>query len=134
MEWLLDKKRPICPQLYEHICILIASGEIAAGEKLMSVRDVALSAGVTPNTVQKSFEQLEQSGVIYSKRGSGWYVSEDVHIAGDVLRDMIRSKTDAFLSDMRSLKLSDEDILNVLKEVMLHERNTSLWKHRENVR
>ena len=116
MEWILDKKRPICPQICERMCILIATGEIGAGEKLTSVREVALKAGVTPNTVQKSFEQLEQKGVIYSRRGSGWYVSEDTHVAREMMRELVGSKTDAYLADMRSLGLSKDEIINVIKE------------------
>ena len=121
MEWNLDKKRPICPQLSEQLCIRIASGEYGAGERLLSVREVALQAGVTPNTVQKSFEQLEQKGVIYSIRGSGWYVSEDTHIARDVLHDLVGAKTAAYLCDMRSLGLKDEEIITVIKEELSNE-------------
>lgn len=116
MDWILNKKRPICPQLCENLCVLIATGEIGAGEKLMSVREVALSAGVTPNTVQKSFEQLEQTGIIYSRRGSGWYVSEDTHIARETLQQLIRSKTEAYLKDMHSLGLGKDEIINTIKE------------------
>lgn len=121
MEWNLDKKRPICPQLCEQLCILIATGEYKAGERLLSVREVALRAGVNPNTVQKSFEQLEQKGVIFSKRGSGWYVSTDICIAQNVLHDLIRSKTDVYLADMRSLGLDKDRILDVIKEELSDE-------------
>nr|WP_316613614.1 GntR family transcriptional regulator [uncultured Ruminococcus sp.] len=116
MDWRLDKKRPICPQICEKLCVCIASGEIGAGERLMSVRDVALHAGVTPNTVQKSFEQLEQQGVIFSKRGSGWFVSEDIAIAKDVLQSLIRSKTIHYLNDMQSLGLDKKEIIEIIKE------------------
>ena len=121
MDWSLDKKRPICPQICERLCIMIASEELGAGERLLSVRDVAVKAGVTPNTVQKSFEQLEQKGVIYSIRGSGWYVSDDTHIARDVLNNLVHSKTKAYLNDMRSLGMSDETIIRMIKEEFSHE-------------
>ena len=116
MDWILDKKRPICPQICERLCVMIATGESGAGERLMSVREIAVTAGVTPNTVQKSFEQLEQKGVIYSKRGSGWFVSEDTDIARGVASELINSKTAAYLNDMQSLGLSREEILNIIKE------------------
>ena len=116
MAWNLDKKRPLCPQICEHLCILIASGSLKPGDRLMSVRDVALSASVTPNTVQKSFEQLEQKGIIFSKRGSGWYVSDNAAIAKEVLSDLIRSKTLSYIGDMRSLGISDDEIINYVKE------------------
>ena len=116
MDWRLDKKRPICPQICEKLCVLIASGELGAGDRLMSVRDVALKAGVTPNTVQKSFEQLEQQGVIFSKRGSGWYVSENTGIAKDMLNALIRSKTVNYLNDMQTLGLDKKEIIEIIKE------------------
>ncbi|MBQ6336878.1 MAG: GntR family transcriptional regulator [Ruminococcus sp.] len=116
MDWILDKKRPICPQICEKLCVLIASGELSAGDRLMSVRDVALNAGVTPNTVQKSFEQLEQQGVIYSKRGSGWYVSESTDIAKTVLSDLVHAKTVSYLNDMEALGFGKKEIINIIKE------------------
>ncbi len=116
MDWRLDKKRPICPQICEKLCVMIASGEIVAGERLMSVRDVALNAGVTPNTVQKSYEILEQQGVIYSKRGSGWFVSDSSDIAHNVLDDIVHAKTVSYLNDMEALGFSKKDIINIIKE------------------
>ena len=116
MDWRLDKKRPICPQICEKLCVLIASGEITAGERLMSVREVAVYAGVTPNTVQKSFEHLEAQGVIYSKRGSGWYVNENTEIANKVLNDLIRLKTIHYLNDMQNLGLDKKEIIQIIKE------------------
>ena len=116
MDWRLDKKRPICPQICEKLCVLIASGELNVGDRLMSVRDVALKAGVTPNTVQKSFEQLEQQGVIYSIRGSGWYVSEDTGIAKKLLDNLIRTKTVNYLNDMQSVGLDKKEIIEIIKE------------------
>ena len=116
MDWRLDKQRPICPQICEKLCVLIASGELNPGDRLMSVREVALNAGVTPNTVQKSFEQLEQQGVIYSRRGSGWFVSDDNGIAKAMLDGLIRSKTVAYLNDMQSLGLDKKEIIQIIKE------------------
>ena len=116
MDWIMDKNLPICPQLCEKLCMIIATGEISPGERLLSVREIALKAGVNPNTVQKSLEQLEHKGVIFSRRGSGWYVSESIDIARSVLQELIHSKTTAYLSDMRMLGLNEEEILTVIKE------------------
>ena len=117
MNWILDKKRPLCPQICEQLCVMIAKGSVQAGERLMSVREVAVDAGVTPNTVQKSYELMERKGVIYSIRGSGWYVSENTQVARKVLYDLVRSKTEAYLSDMRSLGLNKKEILCQIGEV-----------------
>lgn len=116
MNWSLDKKQPICPQICEKLCVLIASGELNPGDRLMSVRDVALSAGVTPNTVQKSYEQLEQQGVIFSKRGSGWFVCDEVDLAKDVFEQLVHKKTVSYLNDMESLGLGKKEVISVIKE------------------
>lgn len=121
MDWMLDKSRPICPQLSERICVMIASGEFKPRDRLMSVRDVAMDAGVNPNTVQKSFEQLESKGVIFSRRGSGWFVSDDTDIAAAIAGALVRSKTAAYLNDMRSLGLSGEQVITAIKEVLSDE-------------
>ena len=116
MNWALDKKRTICPQICDKLCLLIASGDLGPGDRLMSVRDVALNAGVTPNTVQKAFEQLEQQGIIFSRRGAGWFVSEDSDTVRKVYDDLVHSKTVSYLNDMESLGLGKKDIINIIKE------------------
>jgi DNA-binding transcriptional regulator YhcF (GntR family) len=109
VEWKLDKNRAICPQICEQVCLRIALGEFAPGEKLLSVREVALAAGVNPNTVQHSFEILEQKSILYSQRGSGWFVSEDISAAKRSLDEMIAEKTREYFAAMDALGISGEE-------------------------
>mgnify|MGYP003291665640 CR=1 FL=1 len=119
LEWVLDKKRPICPQISEQICVRIARGQFAPGEKLLSVREVAVSAGVNPNTVQHSFELLEQQGILYSVRGSGWFVGEDISFAQQTLQKMIQEKTQDYFTAMEALGMDREATINYVKEWQL---------------
>lgn len=116
MKWELDKSRAICPQICEQLCVGIASGELQSGSKLLSVREVAVSAGVNPNTVQKSFEQLEQKGIIYSIRGSGWYVGEDITAAKEMVNELFFEKTAQYFAQMKSLGLDETKIKQYVKE------------------
>ena len=116
MEWKLDKKRPVCPQLCEQLCVHIASGKLGAGERLPSVRELAVQAGVNPNTVQRSLEMLEEQGILYSVRGSGWYAAEDTAGAKEMLEHLIAEKTAAFFAEMRALGLSETQIKQYVKE------------------
>lgn len=109
MEWKPNKERPIKPQLCEQICLRIASGQYQPNGRLPSVREVALAAGVNPNTVQSSFEMLEEQGILYSVRGSGWYVAEDISLAQDTLRRILNEKTAAYFEEMGKLGLSPEE-------------------------
>lgn len=116
MRWKLDKNRPICPQIGEQICVAIACGELKPKERLLSVREVAVTAGVNPNTVQKAFEQLEQTGLIYSVRSLGWFVAEDTSIAKETVNRLIREKTESYLAEMQLLGLNKQDTITYIKE------------------
>ena len=116
MTWTLDKSRPICPQICELICAAVANGEYSAGEKLLSVREIALVAGVNPNTVQKSFEELERRGVIHSVRCSGWYVNENTKAAAQELKALRISKTREYLAEMAQLGCDPDDIIEYINE------------------
>ena len=116
MKWMLDKSRPICPQICEELCVAIASGEFKAGERLLSVREVALAAGVNPNTVQKSFEDLERQGIIYSVRCSGWFVGENVQLAAGTVTELRRTKTEEYLAAMKRLGLDEREAVEYLNE------------------
>ena len=117
MNWTLDKSRPICPQICEAICVSIANGDFSAGERLLSVREVALQAGVNPNTVQKSFEELERRGVIHSVRCSGWYVNESTDAARDEVRELRMKRTEEYLSAMSQLGCGIDDVIKYLNEI-----------------
>lgn len=116
MEWLLNKNKPICPQICEQLCLRIADGTFKPNERLLSVREVALSAGVNPNTVQRSFEELEHQGILYSVRGSGWYVSENTDLAKAAFERLLAEKTEAFFSEMQVLGLSGEAVKKYVEE------------------
>lgn len=116
MQWILNKDRPLCPQICEQICVGIASGEFQPEERLMSVREVAVAAGVNPNTVQRAFEQLERDGILYSVRGSGWFVGEEISRAKAVLETIMRDKTAAYFKEMYALGLEPEAVKLYVKE------------------
>ena len=68
---------PIYAQLIRQIRAGIVSGAFSPGERLPSVRDLAMEAGVNPNTMQRALTELERDGLVYSQRTSGRYVTED---------------------------------------------------------
>ncbi len=116
MHRILDKNKPLCPQICEHICLDVALGELKPNERIKSVREAAVAVGVNPNTMQRSYETLEQEGILYSVRGSGWFVSENVEKAKQTLEKLRREKTDAYFNEMKNLGMSAEEVLSYLKE------------------
>lgn len=77
---------PLSEQLEARIAELIISGEMAENEKLPAVREVAKELTINPNTVQKTYRQLEQRGLIYSLPGKGSYVAERSQYSSAVLK------------------------------------------------
>ena len=116
MNWSLDKTKPLCPQICEQVCLKIALGEFSPGEKMFSVRETALNAGVNPNTVQKAFEKLEQDSILYSVRGSGWFVCEDISKARETLEELVYDKTDKYFTSLNALGMNNDEIKNYVKE------------------
>ena len=116
MSWKPDKNRPICPQIYEHICVEIASFRYESGDKLPSVRELAVEIGVNPNTVQRSYELLEQNGIIYTERNLGRFVSDNTDIAKEAVREIAEIKTDEYLRSMFALGMNVVAVEKIIKE------------------
>ena len=112
----LDKGRPICPQIYEQICVGIANGDFSPNERLLSVRELAVLLGVNPNTVQRAFDLLENDKILYSVRGSGWFVCEDTQKAREVLSKIINGITADYFKKMSALGIDVESAKNYTKE------------------
>lgn len=72
-----NKQKPIYLQISDTMSQRIMAGEWAVDERIPSVREVAGSLGVNPNTVMRTFDHLQQSGIIYNRRGVGYFVSAD---------------------------------------------------------
>ena len=79
MLWKFDSSAPIYSQLVRHIQEAIVSGEFTPGDRLPSVRDMAMEAGVNPNTMQRALTELERDGLVYSQRTAGRFVTENTH-------------------------------------------------------
>ena len=116
MDWKFRSDQPIYTQLTARLSEAIASGEYAAGERLPSVRDMAMDAGVNPNTVQRALAELERDGLVYAQRTNGRFVTEDEEKIRATRLRMADERLEAFLSDMRKLGCTREEILALLEE------------------
>ena len=122
MAWKLDNDRPIYAQIVEKIKLRIISGFYQRGSRLPSVRDLALEAGVNPNTMQKAFAELENSGLLITMRTSGRMVTEDEERISMVRETIAQEKIDAFLQDMRELGFGPEQSFLLIKNSVEQKR------------
>ncbi len=116
MPWQFDNERPIYTQLLEKIRIRIISGQYPAGNRLPSVRELAAEAAVNPNTMQRALAELERSGLIYSQRTSGRYVTEDESLVSFIRESVAQEKIHSFYEEMKQLGYSREETMNLLNK------------------
>ena len=86
MAWVLDKSRPLGPQICEQVCLQIALGQLKPNERL------------------------------YSVRGSGWYVAEDISPAMQTLKNLWAEKTAAYFAAMEALGMTPQAIKDYVEE------------------
>lgn len=118
MNWQISNDAPIYAQLIAQIRAGIVSGAFAPGERLPSVRDLAMEAGVNSNTMQRALTELERDGLVYSQRTSGRYVTEDAAVITNARHALAGERVRAFLGDMRRLGFETDELLSLLRQEM----------------
>lgn len=73
-----DVNRPIYLQIYDTICDQVLSGALVPDGRIPSVREYGAQLGVNPNTIMRTYKKLTTDGIIYNKRGLGFFISQDV--------------------------------------------------------
>lgn len=114
MEYQFDNDKPIYLQMVELIKTEIISGRLKSGEKIPSVRELAVQAKVNPNTVQKALAELERCGLIYTERTNGKFVTENKSIVKAYRDGIINEKVESFLKDMIHIGVSEDEIREYL--------------------
>lgn len=116
MSWNLDSDRPIFLQIVEHIKLDIVSGVMPPGMRVPSVRELASDASVNPNTMQRALSELERLGLMRTERTSGRYITEDRQMIDDLKNDLAASGVESFVSQMKKLGLTQDEIIKLIKE------------------
>lgn len=108
---------PIYRQIVNQVKYLVASGMLEPGEELPPIRTLALQLKVTPNTVVKAYDELEGSGVIQKRRGSGSFVSEARSpLASRERRRILDQRIDTLLAEAHQLNYTIDDVLRIFRE------------------
>ncbi len=116
MAWEFKKGVPIYLQIMEIIESDLLNGKYQAGEKLPSVRELAMEAGVNPNTMQKAYLEMDRMGLIYTERTSGRFVTTDEDKIHALKNALSIKHVDAFFDHLHALGFTDHEILDTVKE------------------
>ena len=118
MEWNFKNGIPIYTQIIDEMTMWIASGEYAPGDKLPSVRDLAMDAGVNPNTMQRALAELERRGLVYSERTSGRFVTKEEKILKELHGELAEKYFEELTEKLRKIGMSDGDIRRAVEKWM----------------
>ena len=117
MKFEFDNNIPIYIQLVEQLKIYIISGKINPGDRLPSVRELALQTKVNPNTMQKALVELEELKLIYTERTNGKFVTSDKKIIDKYKKMYAKNLSNNYFSNMKNIGFNLEEIINYLKEI-----------------
>ncbi|GGG04170.1 GntR family transcriptional regulator [Paenibacillus aceti] len=113
-----DNNLPIYLQIMNYIKREIVTGKLKAGDKIPSVRELAAELQINPNTVQRTFQELEREEVVETRRGLGRYVTSEEAKIMLIKKEMAGDLLDHFINGMQELGFSNRDIASIVAEAV----------------
>ena len=126
MAWNFNDNAPIYLQIVSTLKGNIASGAYPPGSRLPSVRDLAMEAGVNPNTMQRALAELERSGLVNSQRTAGRFITQDAEALTWLRRSMSEQIISELFARLRALGMSDAQILEAVRQRTVRPLNDRL--------
>jgi len=112
-----DNPKAIYEQIYDEIVRLIFSKSLKPDEKLPSVRELASTIRINPNTIQKAYKYLEEDNYIYSVKGIGNFV-KDADELKNLYVNNIKDELYNVIASLKKTGLKDERIVEMVKEFL----------------
>ena len=115
---LFNDQKAIYLQIIDHVMEKILVKEWIAEQKIPSVRELGASIEVNPNTVMRAYDKLQQEGLIFNKRGLGFYVSTDVptKIQQELRKNFMKNDAPKFFQHAKLLNISLNEIVSLYNE------------------
>lgn len=117
MAWKLTSDRPIYLQIMEGIQLGIVSGRYAPGARLPSVRELATEAGVNPNTMQKALNELERTGLVFTQRTSGRFITQDQELIQKCKEEIANHHIVDFIDKMKGMGYTVQEIIEFMEAI-----------------
>ena len=108
---------PIYRQIVDQVRQAVASGVMRPGDRLPSVREMAVELAVNPNTIAKAYQELERDGVIETPRGKGSYIADREHtLSAEERRRQFAEAVDKLVADAYRLGIDSESAVTLFRE------------------
>lgn len=122
MQLDFDPSLPIYQQIIDEFRRAIARGQLAPGDRIMSQRELAQKARVSPNTAKRAYREMEQMGLTETLRGQGSFVRQDQTLIRSIKEEMAQGAIRHFIDEMRSLGYTDDQAIEMAKKTLDQER------------
>lgn len=116
VRFTFDPSRPIYQQIIDEIRRRIARGELAPGDRIPSQRELAEMVKVNPNTIQRAYREMEQSGLVETLRGQGTFIRQDPSMVESIREEMAAVALAGFVQEMRALGYTLQATLDLVRE------------------
>lgn len=116
MDVSFNNRDPIYLQVVRYFKAEIAAGRLAAGEVIPSRRELAALLKINPNTVQRSYKEMEEQGLIITEGNSLSCITRDEGILKSIRQELINDAIDTFMASLRGMDISVEELLEQVKD------------------
>ncbi|SET17757.1 transcriptional regulator, GntR family [Natronincola peptidivorans] len=113
----LKDRRPLYEQIKEKTKLLIIRKVLKANEKIPSVRELAQSLTINPNTIQKAYKDLEAEGFIYSVQGKGSFVAPIEDSINSVRQDELLKELGKVIAELRYMEVSKSQLIDYIDAI-----------------
>lgn len=113
-----DNNLPIYLQIMNYIKKEIVIGRLKAGDKIPAVRELALELQINPNTIQRTFQELEREQIVETRRGLGRYVKSEETRIMEIKKEMASDLLGRFIQGMQELGFANNDIVTIVSKAV----------------
>ncbi|AFJ60983.1 GntR family transcriptional regulator [Bacillus velezensis YAU B9601-Y2] len=115
MENEFQSSKPIYLQIADRVYYRLIRSELSPGDKLPSVREMAVQMKVNPNTIQRTYSEMERLGIVETRRGQGTFIAERSDLKAELKDRLTKDVFKRFIQEMAELGLSPEEMLDGIK-------------------
>ena len=113
-----DDRLPIYRQIILQFSRAFVREDIRPGDRIPSIRELSALLQVNTNTIQRAYQEMERDKLISSKRGTGYFFTEDLSMTEKTRRDLALDSLRRFVEEMRALGCTDQEITDELTSYM----------------
>jgi DNA-binding transcriptional regulator YhcF (GntR family) len=108
-----SNNKSIYLQICDAMCEQILCGKLGPDERIPSVREYGAEIGVNPNTIMRSYEKLTADGIIYNKRGIGYFICPDAHetVLAAQRKEFLENELPQIRRRMKLLGINPEELV-----------------------